>query len=204
MATNRWYTNSTNTILDLTGADAADVENKCDDIAVALDLVEAEFDALSSSDDLSIKLDAVGETPELTLTANLAARAGKFVAFNESGDISLQEILSTESLAVTIVGKGETDKLLLAAYSYWFDLTPDSTAEPIAISRTPVTTAILPGGAEVGDVVTCSTNEWAGYLVAQISPPAGEAINGASSFTLDLPVTTTRFLKTGATEWSTY
>jgi hypothetical protein len=84
MATNRWYTNDTNIIVDFTVADAADVENKCDDIADALDLIEAEFDALSSDNDdneaRSIR-HATDDLAALTSTAaNLPARLSVLTA----------------------------------------------------------------------------------------------------------------------------
>ena len=46
--TNRFYSNTTNTILDGTIADSSDVENKCDDIASAFDFVAGELDPLNS------------------------------------------------------------------------------------------------------------------------------------------------------------
>ena len=49
MATNPWYTNSTNTIIDFTVANAADVENKCDDIADGFDALEVSLVALEQS-----------------------------------------------------------------------------------------------------------------------------------------------------------
>jgi hypothetical protein len=87
MATNRWYTNSTNIIVDYTTAEASDVENKLNDVANALDTVEGEFDDLKEQ---SLKFNpSGGETPNTEYTGTLADMKETIVGFDSNGDMTL-------------------------------------------------------------------------------------------------------------------
>jgi hypothetical protein len=87
MATNRWYTNSTNIIVDYTTAEASDVENKLNDVANALDAVEGEFDDLKEQ---SLKFNpSGGETPDTEYTGTLADMKETIVGFDSNGDMTL-------------------------------------------------------------------------------------------------------------------
>jgi hypothetical protein len=87
MATNRWYTNSTNIIVDYTTAEASDVENKLNDVANALDTVEGEFDDLKEQ---SLKFNpSGGETPGTEYTGTLADMKETIIGFDSNGDMTL-------------------------------------------------------------------------------------------------------------------
>jgi hypothetical protein len=87
MATNRWYTNATNIIVDYTTAEASDVENKLNDVANALDTVEVEFDDLKEQ---SLKFNpSGGETPDTEYTGTLADMKETVIGFDSNGDMTL-------------------------------------------------------------------------------------------------------------------
>jgi len=86
MATNRWYTNSTNIIVDYTTAEAADVENKLTDVANALDTVEGEYDTFYEQ---AIRIDpSGGETPTVAYTGTLADLKRKLLGFDVDGNLT--------------------------------------------------------------------------------------------------------------------
>jgi len=125
MASNRWYTNATNTIIDFTVADAADVENKCDDIADAFDALEIEFDALDSDTSVSIGKVVRHETDALdALTETGPNRANKVIGFDGVGAIELKTIAATGAYVdtVTVVSAAAT-----AVSNKWFLLDPTGT-----------------------------------------------------------------------------
>lgn len=119
---NRFYNNSTHTIVDFTRADAADVENKCDDVADGFDALQIELDAEvaargTGDTALSDRLEAEAlrvvsgvETPDLLISDNAAARANKVVSFDEFGDIILRTVAVDAELVqtYTIVTGAET------------------------------------------------------------------------------------------------
>jgi len=119
--TNRYYNNTTNIVVDFTLAQAADVENKADDIVAGFDVVETEIDAESASraaaDAKAIQVNATGETPTVTITTAAAERASKLVGFDLSGDVELKTIGATEA-AVNTVNR-VTGAVTLAVFNYY-------------------------------------------------------------------------------------
>ena len=108
---NRFYNNDTNIIVDFTRADAADVENKCDDVAAAFDDVETELDAESAAraaadtalgnriTNEAIRVISGVETPDLLIADDAAARAEKIVGFDSGGDVNLRTVANDAALA---------------------------------------------------------------------------------------------------------
>jgi hypothetical protein len=204
MATNRWYRNDTNTILDLTGADAADVENKANDIANGLDSLEVELDALIGSDEKSLKVSVAGESPSLTLIDTAIERANKVVGFNSTGDLVARVITSLEGLSFEfqVLTAGAT-LTLNTQTAYHLNLTPDVPPDPRDIDRTPIIDMSLPAVADapIGSTIMFSTNDWAGFRVAKLSG-SGQLIEGDAELIIDAANMVFRVVKVGATTWS--
>jgi len=81
---NPYYENTTNKIIDGTNAKASDVENKCDDIVVGFDGVDAALATLDDAITLSNADNTVFDIPDAA-----ASRADKTVGFDSLGDLTL-------------------------------------------------------------------------------------------------------------------
>jgi hypothetical protein len=202
MASNRWYRNNTNIVLDLTGADAADIENKASDIANALDALEIEFDALLDSNTNSLKVDVAGESPNLTLTTPVAQRASRVLGFDSSGDLNIRTITSLEGLsfAFQTLSNGSTVTLNTET-AYYLNLAPAAITTPQDISYLPIINMTLPAiSTPVGSSILFATNQYGGFRVAKLSG-AGQTIDGDSELIIDAPDIVFRIVKTTSTSW---
>jgi len=135
VATNRWYDNTTNILVEFTVARATDVESKFDDVANAFDALEAEYDAALAGangdiSDLSDRVDAEAvrvkagaETPDLLITDAAAARANKVLAFDAGGDIEVRQITAAQFLQSEFTQVSGNTTLAL---NYAYNLQPGS------------------------------------------------------------------------------
>lgn len=185
---NRYYNNDTNIIIDFTVAQAADVENKANDIVAGFGSVQDEIDAEIANrvSDIAeaIKVNATGETPDITITQAAAQRASKLVGFDLLGDIELKTIGATEAAVnqVTRITGDET----LTAFGYYL-IAPGSY------------TASLPASPSDGDWVDIHLENG----VASSAPALdgnGNTIESYNSIDLNVDIAEFRIAFNG-TEW---
>jgi len=111
MATNRWYDNSTNTLVDFTIARATEVESKFDDVANAFDSLQTEFDQAVTGFDSSV-FTVVSTTATLESAKLYLAQTGGYTLSlpvpTATGQWVLVETDSSVTVAspVTVSGNG--------------------------------------------------------------------------------------------------